>query len=83
MFQNRGPNERLTSPLILETAIGHRVHRGKHGAHREIPLKIIRMHYHLAGELKFGGTHSISISPRTPSELGGLCDEIELRNLGS
>ncbi len=47
-----------------------------------MPLKFIRIHYHPAGEFKFEDHHSISISPCTPSELGALCDEIELRNLG-
>ncbi len=48
-----------------------------------MPWKITRIHYHPAGELKFVDHDSISISPRTPSELSALCDEIELRNLSS
>jgi hypothetical protein len=46
-----------------------------------MPQNITRTHYHPAGEFNFKDHHAISISPCTPSELGALCDEIELRNL--
>jgi hypothetical protein len=40
------------------------------------------MYDHPAGEFKFKDHHTISVSPCTPSELGELCDEIELRIFG-
>jgi hypothetical protein len=46
-----------------------------------MPQKIAQMHYHPADEFKFVDHHTISISPFTPSELGELCDKIELREL--
>jgi hypothetical protein len=58
-----------------------RVHGGKHRAHREMPQKGTERNHHPAGEFKFVDHCTISISPFTPSELGVLCDEIELRNL--
>ena len=48
-----------------------------------MPQEIIQTHYRQAGEFKFKDRYSINISPSTPSELGELCDRIELRNLGS
>jgi hypothetical protein len=71
----------IIEPLTLETRVGHRVHREKHGAHREMRQEITRLHYHPAGEFKFEDHPSISISLCTPSELGELRVEIERRNL--
>ena len=47
------------STFILETAVGHRAHRGKHRAHREMPQKIAEMRTHPTGEFKFWDHHWI------------------------
>ena len=65
--------------FILKNAVGHRVHR----AHRGMLQEITHKHPRLAAEFKFVDHHTISIFPCTPSSLCGLCDEIDLRNLGS
>ena len=44
--------------------------------------KVTRMYCHPAGEFKFQDHFAINISTWTPSELGKLCVEIELRILG-
>ena len=50
--------------------------------HGEMPQKIAQRHHRPAGEFKFVDHHSISISPCSPSKLGGLCKKIDRRNSG-
>jgi len=64
--------------IINKTAGRHRVHRGKHGAHREMPQRITRRSLHPAGEFKCADHHAIRFAPCTPSELWELCDGVEL-----